>query len=770
MQQQAKNRDGEMDVSIGPIKRFGRYTLVKKLATGGMAEIWLARHSGVAGFNRFVVIKKILSHLAEEETFRNMFLDEARMSAQLTHPNIVQVYDLGEADQTYFIAMEFIMGENLAAIAWRGVKRTNPLSPAFAARIMADACKALNYAHHLRGSDGNALEIVHRDISPQNILVTYEGEVKVVDFGIAKAASKSQHTKTGMLKGKFSYMSPEQCLGNPVDKRSDVFALGIVLYELCTGKRLFKHESELMILEMITKRRITPPSEVAEGVAPELEQIIMKALEKDAALRFATAQDLQIALEDYIRSASAAATNADIAAYMRALFPDKIEEKRKICELASREDLSEVASFDEEATERAGQQHMARMSTANRTFGTPSQPAVHMMNGAAMRGVPGVGQSFPPGTPVNARLQATNGMVPMANGRPGTQGVYQPALSGMVQGMPFPTGSMSGALPTGAITEERSWLPKIIILLALTVIVVAGTYLYQELTREVIAPPVDPPPPAKMGTIEIDSRPPGATIYVNGNAVKLEDGSTAKTPIAQLTNLVYGGQYAILLKKEGYDTYAIDVTMDDQQNGKHITAELKAIPGTLKVEVAGAQGRDVRVFFNGKDQGLGPMIEALIDRPGAIHVTAELAGHVCTAQPEDIEVKPAETARTSVRCTERGRAAPALVRRDPPADPRPRDTTPRDPRPKVEDKPKPKPAGPDGCVVLDSQPPGYATIDTTPFSEIYFEGRRIGETPLAKYKFPAGCVEILAKTKDGKSKTVRIKVEPNKNLRYKFTL
>jgi serine/threonine-protein kinase len=140
-------REPPSEPTIGPIKRFGRYTLIKKLATGGMAEIWLARQSGVAGFNRFVVIKKILSHLAEEETFRNMFLDEARMSAQLQHPNIVQVYDLGEADQTYFIAMEFIMGENLAAIAWRGVKRAAPLSPVFAARIMADACKALDYAH-----------------------------------------------------------------------------------------------------------------------------------------------------------------------------------------------------------------------------------------------------------------------------------------------------------------------------------------------------------------------------------------------------------------------------------------------------------------------------------------------------------------------------------------------------------------------------------------------------------------------------------------------
>jgi len=158
--------------AIGPVRRFGPYTLVKKLATGGMAEIWLARQRGLAGFNRFVVIKKILAHLAEQKTFRDMFLDEARTCAVLSHPNIVQVYDLGKVEESYFIAMEFIAGENLAAIAWRGMKRSKPFPPYYAARVIADGCKALHYAHHLKGTDGQPLSIVHRDISPQNVLVT----------------------------------------------------------------------------------------------------------------------------------------------------------------------------------------------------------------------------------------------------------------------------------------------------------------------------------------------------------------------------------------------------------------------------------------------------------------------------------------------------------------------------------------------------------------------------------------------------------------------
>ncbi|MBI2377615.1 MAG: serine/threonine protein kinase, partial [Deltaproteobacteria bacterium] len=442
---------GESPVQIGPVKRFGKYTLIKKLATGGMAEIWLARQGGIAGFNRFVVIKKILSHLAEEETFRNMFLDEAKMSALLTHPNIVQVYDFGEADGTYYIAMEFISGENLAAIAWRGVKRKKPLSPSFAARIIADSCKALNYAHHLSRSDGTALEIVHRDISPQNILVTYEGEIKVVDFGIAKAATKSQHTKTGMLKGKFSYMSPEQCLGEHVDMRSDVFALGIVLYELCTGKRLFKHESELMILDMITKRRITLPSEVSEGIVPELENIIMKALEKSRDDRYQTAQEFALALDDFLRRDTQSSSNADIAEYMRSLFSDKIEEKRQIMELASREDL-EAQFGDDEATEQAVSKNGKRKIVHGR------QPSVQVrgLSAPAVAGAPG----YVPGMPHPAQLTG------------------YPSTSGM---LPFQ--SQSQLLSQSAIVDQRSKAPMLVIIVATLVIVLAGIYLYIEIIK-----------------------------------------------------------------------------------------------------------------------------------------------------------------------------------------------------------------------------------------------------------------------------------------------
>ena len=721
---ESERKETALDASIGPIRQFGRYTLFKKLATGGMAEIWLARQSGVAGFNRFVVIKKILSHLAEEETFRNMFLDEARMSAMLTHPNIVQVYDLGEADETYFIAMEFILGENLAAIAWRAVKRQSPLSPTFAARIIADASKALDYAHRLKGPNGVGLEIVHRDISPQNILVTYEGEVKVVDFGIAKAASKSQHTKTGMLKGKFSYMSPEQCQGFDVDRRSDVFALGIVLYELCTGKRLFKHESELMILEMITKRRITPPSEVADNIAPELEAIIMRALEKDTSVRFQSGQELQIALEDFIRNQTEGATSADLAAYMRSLFQDKMDEKRRLQEAGSKEDFGGNATFaDEQPTQNAQPQY--RGGATNQQRG--------MVIGAS-----------PSQVRYQQQTQAGAGpMMPM-------QQFQDPAMG---QHMSF---ARVGTQQQPLTDEGAGWVPKVIIGLASLVIFVAAAYLWWILNPT--APPaqrmVGSGVSEQLGDIAVDSVPDGATIAVDGVPVKLTDGNLARTPIPQLTNLQYGKTYKITLEKDGYDVYVENVTMGP--NMRSIRPALTPISGRVVVEVP--DGFDVVVFLNRQRAGVGTIEQRV--PPGRLIITAEKPRSTCKATPEEVTVSPGGSVRSTVRCTAGGGTP---IRINPP----PGDGT--NPTPTRQPAPTAAPVA-GGCVPLPGDvSPGFVTIDTTPSSEIFWDGKRLGETPVSRQKLPAGCIELVAKTSDKEMK-VKVMVEPNKVQRYKFDI
>ncbi len=714
--------------SIGPVRRFGAYTLVKKLATGGMAEIWLARQRGLAGFNRFVVIKKILSHLAEQKTFRDMFLDEARTCAALSHPNIVQVYDLGRVDESYFIAMEFISGENLAAIAWRGMKRSHPFPPYYAARVIADACKALHYAHHLKGTDGHPLHIVHRDISPQNILVTYEGEVKIVDFGIAKAASKSEVTKTGMLKGKFSYMSPEQCLGSAVDNRSDIFALGILLYELCTGKRLFKHESELMILEMITKRSVVAPSQVAASISAGLEDIIMKALEKDPRRRFQNSQEMQFALEEYLRDEGHQTTNADIAAYMRGLFADKIEEKRKLKEIASRDDFEEV--YGQET----------------------SDPGI---NGKRVT-VRGLAPSQ-----VRARMgTAAGSMLPDESAPRVIPGAYAPSTpTGSFQGTgphnaPYPPGAYEHHyLPQEELPADGGgWIAPLVIAGALVVIMVASFILFQQVSEPIEAaylgpdspPPAPPPLPVRTGKLTLKSIPKGAIIYLDGQAMKVGDkGEFARTP-SDLSNLQFGQRYQIRLLKEGYEPFEKIVVLDEStRETMTLSPTLTARPGDLIAEVEGPNARDVRVYFDGEDVGLGPRIKR--ERPGfeRVRVRAELAGMVCTADPREPMVKPNQKVYTQVSCK-----PIRPVRRAPP-------------RP-VADRPKSRSKVASGCSTNPSLPPGKVTIRTVPDATIYWKGRAIGESPLALYKLPSGCIKLTAKHEaSGRSLDFEITVVPN---------
>ena len=335
-------------------QQFGKFQLLKKIATGGMAEIHLAKQRGMEGFEKLVVIKMILPHLANNQEFVQMFLDEARIAARLNHPNIVQIFDLGRAGGTYFIAMEYIQGENLRTIAKTARKAGKPLPLGHIVKIMSQACEGLYYAHTKQDTSGKPLNIVHRDISPQNILVSFDGVTKLVDFGIAKAATQVQETRSGVLKGKYAYMSPEQCLGRPVDARSDIFATGIVLWELATGTRLYRMSSELMILKEITEGRVVPPREVNQSIPAELEAIILKALEKDPKNRFQDAIQMHLALEEFMRNAQLSSSAVHLAGYLRELFPDRLESLRKIEEAQAAGDSLESFLFDDVGGDGSG--------------------------------------------------------------------------------------------------------------------------------------------------------------------------------------------------------------------------------------------------------------------------------------------------------------------------------------------------------------------------------------------------------------------------------
>lgn len=308
-------------------ERFGPYEILRKIATGGMAEVFLAKQSGMGGFERLVCIKRILSHLGEQEDFIKMFQDEARIAANLIHPNIAQIYDIGEISGSYYIAMEYVRGEDLRRIYNQEVARGRAMPPEPAAQIVMGAASGLDYAHRQTSIDGKPLGLVHRDISPQNILVTYDGHVKLVDFGVAKAAGKMTETRSGVLKGKYSYMSPEQASGDPIDGRTDIFALGITLYEVTTGVRLFKRENELETLHAVIECKVTPPSQIIPGYDSSLEEIVLKALAHDQDERYPSAGEMERDLERFLVRRSHPTGSSALASYMQDLFAEKLADE-----------------------------------------------------------------------------------------------------------------------------------------------------------------------------------------------------------------------------------------------------------------------------------------------------------------------------------------------------------------------------------------------------------------------------------------------------------
>jgi TonB family protein len=317
--------------------RFGQYVLLEKIATGGMAEVWKARMRGVEGFQKIVAIKKILPHLSDNQEFIEMFVDEAKLAAQLNNNNIVHIYDLGKIGNSFYIAMEFVDGHDLKSILKRAHDRDSPLGVEIALFVASKVAAALDYAHRKRDYDEKEMSLVHRDVSPQNVLISHDGDIKLCDFGIAKAASKASHTQVGALKGKIQYMSPEQAAGKPIDRRSDVFALGTVLFEMLTGRKLFTGDSEISILEQVREARGVPPSQFNDEVTAQIDRVVFKAHEKDPAARYQTAGDMARDIDSILYEFRPTPTSADLAIYMHRIWSDepavpKLEESEPIAE------------------------------------------------------------------------------------------------------------------------------------------------------------------------------------------------------------------------------------------------------------------------------------------------------------------------------------------------------------------------------------------------------------------------------------------------------
>ena len=339
----------ESDRGLRPASRpFGRYTLVDRLATGGMAEVFKARIDAAHGFQKGLVIKRILPHLAEDKNFVSMFIDEAKLTAQLAHPKIVQVTDFGEVDGQYFIALEFIDGFDALALLRTGAKRQTRLPVPLAAFIATEILDALDYAHNARDAQGREMNLVHRDISPANVFISHRGDVKLGDFGIAHAADRESKTSAGTLKGKYGYMSPEQVVGKPLDGRSDVFAVGVVLAEMLMGRRLFTSPNELDVLLMVRDGRLERFEKYCPPIPDHLQSIVRKALAKDRDARYPDAAAFRDDLAEFLFSARLRISPSDLGGYAAAVFSQAANSQDNLEALQKRWALPDIQAIPDE--------------------------------------------------------------------------------------------------------------------------------------------------------------------------------------------------------------------------------------------------------------------------------------------------------------------------------------------------------------------------------------------------------------------------------------
>jgi len=382
--------------------RFGQYEVLERIAAGGMAELSRARLSGVQGFEKIVAIKKILPHLADNDEFLTMFADEAKLAAQLNHPNIVHIFDLGKIEAGgYFIAMEYVEGRDLRSLLQSARDVGAPLPTPLAVYVASKIAAALDYAHRRRDSEGRELNIVHRDVSPPNILISYEGDIKLCDFGIAKAASKASQTQSGALKGKVQYMSPEQAWGRPLDRRSDIFSLGCVLYEMLTEQKLFGGDTDLSVLEKVRAAQVAPPSTLNPEVGKNLDAVVLKALAREPEDRYGNASDMLRDLEAVLYSYSPAPGSADLAIYLHRLQA----EESAASESRARAAASPAPEEAEKKRKSKGAPVVRRGSTAPKIV-VPPGPSPAPQPPAKEPGQAGVFGSFPPPTKVAAEKKS----------------------------------------------------------------------------------------------------------------------------------------------------------------------------------------------------------------------------------------------------------------------------------------------------------------------------------------------------------------------------
>ncbi|MBI5549581.1 MAG: PEGA domain-containing protein [Deltaproteobacteria bacterium] len=570
------------------MEAFGPYDLIEKIATGGMAEIFLARKAGVEGFEKLLVLKRILPHLAESQEFVEMFLHEARVAVRLNHPNVVQIFDLGKEAGAYFIAMEYIHGEDVRRV-WRQSEAQQKLIPVpLVCRIVMDAAAGLDYAHKKTDAAGAPLHIVHRDVSPQNILVSFQGAVKVVDFGIAKAADQASQTRAGVLKGKYSYMSPEQAAGAEIDQRTDQFALGVVLWELLAARRLFKRGSDMQTLAAVTECKVPAPNEVDSRVPAELGAIVLKATAKEPQQRFGDLHELQMALEEWLLATRQASSPSHLAAYMAELYAERL----------SRERAEGMPVFGEAAEPSGSADNRRRSSSRNerRRGGPPS---------AASK----------PGAPASetraGRVSSRSGS--LAVRKVGLEPAAQPSREGRGGRTPIES-AITGSSVSRLVRRLSGRKKAAFGMAAMTALLgAAAVFLYQTQVLSTTSrpfgqehpQPVEPRPDeplvqVPLGALSISSVPPGAGIFLDAKPLGEQTPTTVEG--------VALGEHRIRLDLKGYRQAIKAVRVE--RDGETVGVELELIKDeapalallTVESNPAGAE-----VMVDGRTVGRSPL-------------------------------------------------------------------------------------------------------------------------------------------------------------------
>ncbi len=546
-----------MDVGSNPV-RYGRYLLLDRINVGGMAEVFRGKSAGVEGFERIVALKRILPNIAADPDFVQMFVEEAKLVVQLQHANIAQVYDLGKAEGTYYIAMEYVSGTDLRSM-WDRARGRNRLLPiAMSCYIMQRVCEGLDAAHRKKDNEGHDISLVHRDVSPQNILISYEGEVKLIDFGIARAANRVSKTQAGVLKGKFGYMSPEQVRGIELDNRSDIFACGVVLYELLVGDRLFLGESDFSTLEKVRNVEMVPPTRLNKNLSPHLERIVMKALARNREDRYRWANEMAEDLQRYLFATNQPFARTDLQRYMQQHFRSEIAQE------AERIEGYKQVSMPQFEDEPPTQEH-AMLPGLQMPTGT--MPALALQN-EPMPAPPRFPSAFE--HPMAVREMSTFGYGPGA----GSDAMSNPT-----------TGTI---LPPPSSPPPRQSLPAwaAVLIGALTVLVLlsAGLMIYQTMAGR----------SSGTGVVVVTTQPAEVRLSLNGQLI------TNRTPFTFDDLRV--GTHVLQAEADGYETKvrALQVAAGDHQT---VTMELVRRPGTASVIIQ-TRPAGLRVWVNGEDTGL----------------------------------------------------------------------------------------------------------------------------------------------------------------------